>query len=289
MAAIRSFQNQLFKISAEKGYWLKPLGELNGVVNGKKFSYITWLGRSRPASDHNDPKILIVAGTHGEEIAGPWGLLKWLQDSSDKWAKKIDISFIPIVNPYGFARNQRYGPSGESTNCGFCTPKSPVLTENPELLAKYEDHPSPEGQILANNIDLLLSLSTDGFLSLHEDVSVEECYLYAYEHTDKPSRWVRAMREELNKHFPKSFTGTACVDTSKNTSGPPCKNGLVYNFLDGSFESWMLELGVRRCAVPETPGKYPLRKRVVATESVINRFVSLAVYQRKSIPIEGRE
>jgi len=112
-------------------------------------------------------------------------------------------------------------------------------------------------------------------------VTVGEHYFYAYEHCTKPSRWVRTMKDELKKHFPKTFNGTACVDTSKNTGGPPCKNGLVYNFLDGSFESWMLELGVERCAVPETPGKYPLGKRVAATELVINRFLGITDFNHK--------
>jgi len=268
MAAIRSFTEHLFKISAEKGYWLLPLGESNG--------YITWLVRTRPSFDHSNPKVLIVAGTHGEEIAGPWGLLKWLGDSSRRWANKIDVSVIPIVNPYGFARNQRYGPSGQSTNCGFTKPKSPIIVDNPDVLSKYEDHPSPEGQILVNNINLLRPLAQDGFLSLHEDVGVKECYLYAYDHSEKPRRWVRTIKEELKKHFPKAYSGLALVDTSKNTTGPECKNGLVYNFLDGSFEHFLLEKGINRCVVTETPGKYPLSKRVIATEAVINRFLNLS-------------
>lgn len=274
MAAIRSYNKQLFKIATEKSYWLRPLGESDG--------YIIWFVRTRLSFSHSDPKILIVAGTHGEEIGGPWGLLKWLRDSSDKWVNKIDISLIPIVNPYGFARNKRYGFSGQSTNCGFTKPKSSVITENPEILSKYEDNPSPEGQILVDNINLLRPLAQNGFLSLHEDKDIEEYYLYAYENSDRPNRWVRSLKDEMKRYFNKSYNGLALVDSSKNTTGPMCKNGLVYNFLDGSFESWMLELGVERCAVTETPGKYHLKKRVLATEAIINKFLTLVNYKKRS-------
>jgi len=287
MAAIRVFTNKLFKICSEKAYWLRPLGEVNG--------YITWLVRTRLSFSHSDPKILIVSGTHGEEIAGPWGLLRWLQNSSDKWVSKVDVSLIPIVNSYGFAKStkshpQRYGPSGEYTNCGFSKPKSHTITENVEVMKTYGERPSPEGKVLADNINLLKQLAQDGFLSLHEDKGVKEFYLYAYEHSEKPNRWVRTMRDELKKHFPKSYTGVACVDTAKNTSGPFCRNGLIYNFLDGSFESWLLELGVERCVVPETPGKYRFKKRVYATEALINRFLSITKNgkrQLRTIPVSS--
>ncbi len=265
MASIRAYSNQLFKISAEKDYWFKPLGEVD--------NYIIWLIRTRQSSTHNDPKVLIVAGFHGEEIAGPWGLLKWLKDSSDKWVDKIDISLIPIVNPYGFAHKKRYGLSGKFTNCGFTKPKSTDIAKN--SLEKFSEEPSPEGQIIANNINLLRQLAQNGFMSLHEDASAKEYYLYAYEASDKPRSWVRSLTREFKKYFAKPYNGIALVDTSKDSTGPSCKNGLVYNFLDGSLESWMLELGSERCAVPETPGQYPLKKRVAATEAIINKFLSL--------------
>ena len=262
MAAIRTYMRQLFKVVAERGYWLRPLGQLD--------DYIMWLVRTRNiySYDHTDPKVLIIAGFHGEEVGGPWSILKWLKEADSKVFEKYDISLIPIVNSYGFARNKRYGSSGMKTNAGF------VHTGQEHETAK-DDVLSPEGEILTRNIDILRPLAQDGVLSMHEDNTCKEYYLYAYEHGKKPGKFTKKLLKELSKFFRKPYNGIAFVEPSNTGFGPPCVNGLVYNFRDTTFEDWMFHLGVPKVAVIETPGKYKLKRRVEAGGAMIQKFLSL--------------
>ena len=261
MAAIRTFTKQLFEICSQKDFWLKILG----IVDG----YEIWLVRTREiySFDHKDPRVLIVAGFHGEEVAGPWGVLKWLKECTEEQLKSVDVSIIPIVNPWGFARGKRYGASDMKTNHGFCHPD-----KNGDQI-----EPSPEGKILVDSMEFLRPLSQDGFLSLHEDKTVKEYYLYTFEHGNKPGRFTKQLKKELSKHFPKAYDGIAYVDSKAKESGPSCKNGLVYKFCDGSFEDWMFHQGVPKVAVTETPGVYKLQRRVTANTRIIDKFLELSL------------
>lgn len=255
MAAIRKYHQQLLEVASNRGFWMKVLGQ----VAGPKRKYEIWLIRTRKDNhlDTHDPKVLIVGGFHGEESAGPLGILKWMKECPDRVLSSVDISIIPMVNPYGFARNKRYGYSDMPTNTGF-------YHGNAE--------PSPEGEILINNIDLLLPLAHDGFLSLHEDSTVKEYYLYTFERGVEPGKFTRNLKKELGKHFPKAYDGIAYVD-ALSSGGPECKDGLIYRFCDGSFEDWLFHLGVPRVAVTETPGKYKLGRRINANCEIITKFI----------------
>jgi len=256
MAAIRKYTQELMRIADERSFWLKPLGYLDG--------YVMWLVRTRNvyAFEHMDPKVLIVAGFHGEEQAGPLAILKWMKEAPDSYLSKYDISFIPVVNSYGFARKKRYGLSDMPTNVGFGLNKGDAV-------------PSPEGEILVQHMEILRPLSQNGCLSLHEDVTSKEYYLYSYEHGPRPSLFAYRLRNELKKYFPKAYDGIAYVDTSDPGNGPKCNKGIVYNYFDGSFEDWMLQLGVPRCAATETPGLYQLKRRVEANVAIIYKFLEV--------------
>jgi len=258
MAAIRRYVKKMFSISASRRFWLCVLGE----VETKGDVHQIWLLRTRNSVDHEDPKMLIVSAFHGEEKAGPYSILKWMKNCDQNILKKVDLSFIPIVNPIGFKRNTRYNTLGEKTNCGFCHPEN-------------KESPSREGQILINNIDLLRPLAEDGFLSLHEDISAKEFYLYTFDESKKSGEFTIGMRESLQKFFPKALDGVrVIVDTGV---GPFVKDGIInhHKLHDGSFEDWLHHLGVPRIVVTETPGTYQLRRRINAGVYAINKFINL--------------
>lgn len=254
MAAIKTYQNDLLRVCAERGFWLRPLGYLDG--------YITWLVMTRrPLSD--EPRLLVTAGIHGEEQAGPLAILRWLIEATDIVLAKANVSFIPIINSYGFANKKRYGLSGIPTNGGFGSNKT--------------QDPSPEGQILVNNIGILRPLAETGFMALHEDITTKESYIYTLEVTEEPGSFTKGLRRELSKFFPKVYDGIAYISPIDNRTGPICKKGLVYNYHDDSLEALMFQLGVPRCAVPETPGQRGLSKRVEAHVALITKFIELCL------------
>ena len=263
MAAIRKYTKQLFKAACEKRLWLRILGEIEDEQ--------IWLIRSRENWDHSDPKILIVSGFHGEERGGPYALLKWLSNCDTSIFRNVDLSFIPIVNPVGFKKNSRYSIPGEKTNQGFCH-------------IEKDEKRSREGEIIYNNIDVLLPLAKDGYLSLHEDVLVKEYYIYTFDKR-RTASLTKGLLKALSNHFPKPLNGlttsgmTPGQIASSNEVEVAVANGWVNhrNLHDGSLEDFFYHANVPRIAVSETPGLYTLKRRVSAGYEVIEKFIDLSL------------
>ena len=249
------YQKHLIDIAAEKDLCLMPLGMVG--------QWPIWLVRSSFAPKSKRKKVLIAAGFHGEEQAGPLGILQWLEKYHAENYKGLDITLLPVVNPMGFDKRQRYNKWGEISNQGFCHPE-------------MNQQPSREGQILLKHMDRLYSLGMNGFLSLHEDETIKkEYYLYTFEPTKEPGKFTCGMLEVLHKWFDTPLNGYS-VTADTNLSTPPfVVNGLVYKYCDGSFEDAMFHRGVMRVAVSETPAKAKLIYRVDANVDVIDTFIDL--------------
>jgi hypothetical protein len=251
----KRYMQQLLRVSNHKAFWLRVLGEVGNQQ--------IWLLRTRQTHNHSDPKLLIAAGFHGEEKAGPWGILKWLEGCDEEILKRADLSFLPVVNPTGFNRGIRKNIWGERTNCGFC---------------HKIDTPSKEGEILIKNIKFLTSLAKDGFLSLHEDI-LEHCfYIYSFEKSSEPGPFTYAIRDLEAKFFKQMKN-----DTPVNEESDPealVKDGIVWKLCDGSFEDYLFHRGVLRTIVTETPGKCRISRRVDATKAIIDEFIKLSLERR---------
>lgn len=245
---------KLYRIAAEKKLWLRVLGEVD--------RYPIWYIRNQDGYT-NRPRLLIVAGFHGEEIAGPLALIRWLEVFDVNLYKKVNLSFIPLINPVGFNKNQRYNDQNEKNNCGFCHPES-------------GDRPSQEGIILLKNSQLLKSSSKHGFLSLHEDILAKKFYLYTFEREAEPTAFTYALRDVLGSFFKESLDGETVTTDAHGGDGVLVKDGIVYKLCDGSLEDWLFHEGAIRAVVTETPGKYPLKIRVDANMALITKFIELS-------------
>lgn len=197
-------------------------------------------------------RILVAAGFHGNEYAGVWGVINYLQHGSIF----DNISFLPLVSPIAFKENRRYGKDNKISNQGFCHPEMNLI-------------PSEEGKILINHNELLLSLGKDGFISLHEAPEREMFYVYAFEKGDQPSSVV----QELLKVGAKEF-GSANDGTTMQYDGT-AKDGIIFNFHDSSFEDFMFENGVPHSIVTETPISGNLEKRIKTVTQIIDTFIRL--------------
>ena len=264
MAAIGKFYKDLQQCISMKRLWSAIIGfhECNGI------GYPVYVVKTHILDNANLPKMLVVAGFHGEERAGPYAILNWLEACDPEVSRNYDISFVPIVNPVGFKKGQRYGTSGEKTNCGFCHPER-------------GDIPSPEAQVIIRNIDLLRSMADDGFLSLHEDAKETRYYTYSFEKgRNTPGPFSVVIRDTLGRFFNTRLDGEI-VEVDASGRGPMCKDGIVYRHCDGSMEDWMLHLGVPRVAVTETPGTYSIERRIKAHVAAIDVFIDMIVEVKK--------
>ena len=196
--------------------------------------------------DPTKQNFLIAAGFHGNEIAGPWGIANFLVSGSIG----ANVSFLPLVNPTGFVDNTRLNSSGQSPNTGWIHGR--------EL--------SDEGRILMRSIYKIFPTAVDGFLTLHEDHTNEQFYLYYF----SDSKIVPKKIEDLLLIGKEAF---GLVEDG-SYQDIPIKSGLVKNFHDGTFEDFLYHRGTPISVCTETPGNGDVLKRMSTVSSIVESFIS---------------
>ena len=246
---IRAFQTRLSQLVDARGYQIRTLGQVAGIP----------IELVVPKKENGGPHIIIAAGFHGEEPAGPWGLLRFLEDGDPQLLRAVNVSFIPLINPTGFVNSRRVNDLGQDPNRGYTT-RDPALPSAPKDLVTT---PSPEGLILKEHLPDLLKYGSDGFISLHEDCDVGEFYLYTYE--KHPRVLTGALRTTLAGFFPPL--------PGDNVYGVPLNNAVAESVKDGSFESFLFEQGIPRIFTTESAGKAAIDKRCECNAAVARKYV----------------
>ena len=234
---------QIIKLSKENGFNIHQLGTVE--------SDIIYLIESEKKDGCLN--LLVTAGFHGDEPSGIFGIICFLKMFDHKLLLDVNLSILPVVNYSGFRQGSHCNKWNENPNRGFC---------HPNLGAS----PSREGIILLKNIELLIEKAEDGLLCLHEDIDQEYSYLYTYEKSNEPGPFSFMFRDTQARHFPQ-------LPDNDDPDLGNIKDGIIFNHCDGSFEDRLFHEGVPRIACIETPGKYRLREREIATVMMINTFI----------------
>lgn len=238
----------------EAGFVL--LAERRGFVVdllGVALGHPVLLATRRPAAA-SGRRLLIAAGFHGEEPAGPWGVLEFLRVAPDALLDRATLGIIPLVNATGFAAGRRFNARGENPNRGF----------DPAIAG---ERLTAEGEVLLGQRERLLAAARHGLLCCHEDEGMEAAYVYTLEQGEAPGRFSRGLVETMARFFPLVPDG--------KVDGCPVAGGLVYNRHDGSFESWAVRHGVPLAATVETPGRADFATRIAAQAALMTAFVEL--------------
>lgn len=254
---ILDYYNELHKIVKENKLNYKVIGKIEnyeiGIITPKKF-------------DKKLPNILIAGGFHGDEPAGTLGLLEYLKNDI---VQKVNISFIPIVNPTGYMLNTRKNIFKEDPNRHYCEDIDTVnITDKKK--------PSKEGKILLKNLDDILKYSKDGFLTLHEDTDEKYFYIYvtdSLEDKDETTKLIYDLRETMDKYFK--------TDNNKKIEGYKSEHGIIrYSFV-GAFEDYLFLNGVKRVICTETPAEENLEDRIKCNFEIINNFIKFYSISKK--------
>lgn len=239
------FQQRILSMADRQGFTVEILGHTEGQP-------IYLLTRSAKQADARN--ILIASGFHGEEPAGPWGLLQALEAVDSDTLDRLNLAVLPLVNISGFSRGTRFNHHGENPNRGYLPSVDGI-------------QPTEEGTILLSHQARLADYGRDGALTCHEDQALSHCYVYANEQTEEPSPTARALLACNAGFFPAHPDG--------HVDDCPIQDGIVFNQLDSSFESWMLANGSHHTYCTETPGQLPFDKRVAANAAMISLFMDL--------------
>lgn len=237
------FHNRLTQVIYNQGFVSHVLG-----YTQKKPIYLL----ERPSNKALAKNILIASGFHGEEPAGPWGLLHALESLPKSTLDAVNISVLPLVNISGFSLGQRLNYKSENPNRGFL----PLLDGV---------HASEEARVLLHHEMMLTDLGRDGVLSCHEDLARETAYIYANESGVTPSNLALKLRDSHAAFFP--------IHTDGFIDSCHILNGIVFNHPDSSFEAWLLQRGAKASYCTETPGLANFETRVLANAAIAKSFI----------------
>jgi len=251
---IKEFIRALYEIASKKGLVIVKLAQI------KKYPILILT----PSKINKGPNLLIAAGFHGEECGGPWGILHFLQTCSNSILEKANVSFLPLVNPTGFAKGKRENYLGEVPNTDYI-----------HTIKKIER--SQEDLFLLKNIKLLKKLAKQGFLSLHEDQEHSKFYLFSFENSEVPSsfskrlvttgsKFFRVQNGKIKYHYSDGTIDESSVD-----------KGIVFKKHDGTFEDLLFHEGVPRAICTETPAFDNIDKRIKANSEIIKSFVKHSI------------
>jgi hypothetical protein len=233
------FITQLESVCSRKGVELEELGRVH-----KRKRYPLYAAVLNPDSD-NQRTACFTAGIHGNEVAGPWACLRFIEESDD--CPDVRVLMLPVVNPSGFDRGNRRNHRNLDLNRHFFD--TPLVRENELTLSRMMQE------------DIYF------FVAMHEDPRERSFYLYSYGNTDRTEsntsvKIYNRMIDTAAKHFPIKSSRAICNDAAKG--------GIVMNIKDKSLEHRVFEdLGVPYVAVTETPGKEALSERIDCQVSVM--------------------
>ena len=218
----KSYIKKIKKICKKKRLLLKQIGK------GKKYPLFSILNKT------NKPKktICFVAGVHGDEIAGPLAVYKFLENYNFNKIKNIKIIILPVVNPFGFERKKRVNSFGEDINRLFC---EKVLKNENKIVYDF---------IKKERINFILAL--------HEDLEEGGFYMYIFE--KKKEKIYRDIMKLAKKFFR--------INNNKTIMGSNSSRGFIINPIDKSLEYKMYHEGVLYSICAETPGKESIKKRI---------------------------
>ncbi len=248
---LTKYNKILFSVCKKKDLEIKTLGK----IDVEKMYFVF----SKKINKQNR-NILIVGGIHGDEPAGCWGILSFLENANIKLFKEVNLYIIPIFNPTGFILGNLDNKYGEKTNRGYDPNK------NKQMLSK-------EGKIIVN-----ANLEKYGFsslITLHEDYDQKKYYVYSFENSTKPGKFSKQVSNLCEGIFEK-YTGIA--------DGFDSKEGLVFISKDYkidydkesySFEHYFFKIGIKKVAATEVPRISNIKKRIFAYSKIIEDFVNL--------------
>lgn len=209
-----------------------------------------------------DGGVYLSAGIHGDEPAGPLGLLEWADGDLRGFASRSGIIF-PCLNPWGLMQNSRCDRSGTDLNRIWHRMEHPVI-----------------GCIRSFLGNARFSLA----LNLHEDFDARGIYVYEpWNGRRGEDAWGGWLLEKAARYLP--VDSRRMIDGRRVTRpGYFHRRVREADFVDfGWPEAICLHLRhARRSFTFETPSEYGLDHRVASQAAFVRGALELADAERVS-------
>ena len=215
------------------------------------------------------PRIILSAGIHGEEPAGVYTLLEFINRGIANYLNHFSFLILPCLNPYGFTRGVRFSRDVADLNRSFDDiPGPPEVTAVKDLLRRF-----PGPYRLAFDFH-----ETDTYMPKGGHLSVETipagAYMYETTRTGQPCLGPMIMRGIRNSGYP--------VSQRRSVYGAECQNGLIYTTapdnpdypalpeFKGTLDWYLLKNGYTdHFLATETPTAWPLKRRLAVQKKAL--------------------
>jgi predicted double-glycine peptidase/predicted deacylase len=220
------------------------------------------------------PRIILSAGIHGEEPAGVYALLEFMNRGIVKYLAHFSFLILPCLNPYGFTRGVRFGSGVCDLNRSFNNgAASPEVAAVKDLLRKY-----PGPYRLA--IDLH---ETDTYMPRGRELSVENIpagfYMYETTRTGRPVLGPVILKEIRNCAHP--------ISRRRSVYGAECRQGLIASIppenpdypalpeFNSTLDWYLLKNGhTDHFIATETPTAWPLKRRIAVQKKALTQALN---------------
>lgn len=242
-------KKRLFNVCKKNQLRIKSLGQI-----AKEHIYLI----SAPKRNKSNQNVLIIGGIHGDEPAGCWGILSYLENVKFDLFNRVNIYIIPTFNPTGFRLGNMNNIFEEYTNGGY-------------YQNSKKRNLSREGKIITRA--KLEKINFSALLTLHEDYDQKKFYVYCWEESSEPKKFSKYMSDSSRGIFEK-YTGIA--------DGFKVKRGLIFNLQNyeilkpdeiDSLEFDFFRKGVKEVVASEVPRISDINKRILACQSIIENFI----------------
>jgi predicted deacylase len=229
-----------------------------GVADVAPFAYIHEGGKRYPlirARTYGRRSLLITAGFHGDEIAGPLTLMEHFPAIVDHArSRDVGLQVYPCLNPSGFEDCTRYNRSQESPNNDLLryeiTPGNWVgELETGQRFVRWVVHGQGPKETRALAAELETLQPPDAALDIHQDPYLLDPLSYCYTFGDNSV--FRPMLEATQRVLP--IARNYQVDDDVFSDG----DGLI-QLHDGSVTDYFHRKGVPYTAALETTTAAPL-------------------------------
>jgi hypothetical protein len=256
---------------AEARAWAR-LGELS------EYGSVLENGREYPLLRLTVPGkrwLLVTAGFHGEEPAGPLTLLRHMSDIVDH-ARKHDVGLrvYPCINPSGFEAGTRYNASGERPNNDLIRYEvSPGVfhgeLHGDETFLRWVPFEKGPKETRALSADLRRFPAPQAALDIHQDGYMKGRYTYAYVFGELTA--YRPLMAQVEARV--AIARQALVDEAVRVWSD-AEGFVVYR--DGSVTDYCSRIGVPYTATLETTCETPLGLCHEVNLAWLKGFIELA-------------
>lgn len=220
----------------------------------------------------NDKMVLIRAGIHGDEVAGPLTILKNINEIIECIHKNnLKVIFYPLGNPSGFEMGKRYNIDDDKGECG----NNDFLRyrlEDRSLVDDLGDKNNFKKWLWSSDKSLSIKLPKETVLmhkllkkepisqivaviDLHQDYITPGAPPAAYQYVFGDTSIYKKILQEIKKILP--LYKNRKIDAGQASPIMSDEEGFVVRH-DGTLPDLMYRLGIKYCVTVETTGSTPI-------------------------------